>query len=75
MNKVIQLLNNMKYAEALQEAEKHIYLSAYKFAGGNQSVTARLLGVARGTVINKLRNMSVEELTISAEEKGTTRWR
>lgn len=55
MHHIVKLLNTKQFKEALQESEKAIYLAAYKFTGGNQSQTAKLLGVARGTVITKLR--------------------
>ena len=50
-----QLLNTLQFKKALESAEKEIYLAAYKYAGGNQSLSARLLGVARGTLISKMR--------------------
>lgn len=55
MRNFIQLLNTMQFKAALEESEKEIYLAAYKFTGGNQSRTAKLLGVARGTLISKVK--------------------
>jgi len=54
-----QLLNTLQFKKALESAEKEIYLAAYKYAGGNQSLSARLLGVARGTLISKMRKFTV----------------
>lgn len=56
MNKIIQLLNTQQYKDALKSVEKEIYLSAYNFTGGNQAATARLLGVARGTFLTKMKH-------------------
>lgn len=67
---IIQLLNTLQYAAALQEAEKEIYLAAYKYAGGNQSHTAKLLGVARGTLISKVKQFGLTRTVV--EEKGNS---
>ena len=55
MRRVVRLLNMKQFADALDSAEKEIYLAAYKHAGWNQAETARLLGISRGTVIRKLK--------------------
>ena len=57
MNKYVNLLNNKQFKEALEYSEKQVYLQAYRYSGNNQSATARLLGVARGTVIAKLKGI------------------
>lgn len=49
----------INYKEALETAEKKIYLAAYNSTGGNQAATARLFGVSRGTVIKKLKEWGV----------------
>lgn len=67
MRNIIQLLNTLQFKAALEESEKEVYLAAYKFAGGNQSRTAKLLGVARGTLISKVKQFG---LTRTVEEKG-----
>jgi len=54
MHNIQKLINAKQFRQALIEAEKHIYLAAHEHSGRNQSATARLLGVARGTVISKL---------------------
>jgi DNA-binding NtrC family response regulator len=54
MKSVQKLINTKQFEQALEEAERHVYLAAYIHSGQNQSETARLLGVARGTVISKL---------------------
>lgn len=59
MRNIIQLLNTLQFKEALENAEKEVYLAAYKFAGGNQSRTAKLLGVARGTLISKVKQFGL----------------
>lgn len=43
------------FKKALENAERDIYLTAYKYADYNQSETARLLGVSRTTLINRLK--------------------
>lgn len=67
MRNIIQLLNTLQFKEALENAEKEVYLAAYKFTGGNQSRTAKLLGVARGTLISKVKQFG---LTRTVVEKG-----
>lgn len=49
------LLNTGQFERALNEAEKYIYLAAHRHTGGNQSATAKVLGVSRTTLITKLR--------------------
>lgn len=55
----VRLLNTLQFKEALENAEKEVYLAAYKYAGGNQAATARLLGVARGTLISKVKQFGL----------------
>ena len=43
------------FAQALENAEKQIYLQAYKYCNKNQSATAKALGVARGTFLTKMK--------------------
>lgn len=57
MRNVINLLNNKLFKQALEDAEKEIFLQALAYCKNNQSKTARLLGVARGTLISKLKRM------------------
>lgn len=59
MRKIIHLLNGKLFKEALFEAEKEIYLAAYYYAGQNQTHAAKLLGVARGTFIRKMKGYTV----------------
>lgn len=54
-----KLLNNKLFKNALEQAEKDVYTAAYVYAGGNQSKTANLIGVARGTAIYKLKQYGV----------------
>ncbi len=58
MNNLRRLINTGQFELALKEAESLIYLAAFTAARRNQSETARLLGVARGTVISKLKGLS-----------------
>ncbi len=58
--KVVRCLNNKQFKEALWNAEKEIYLAAYRYTGGNQSRTASLLGVARGTLISKVKQFGLD---------------
>lgn len=67
MNNIIHLLNTFRFNEALNEAEKTIYLAAYKYAGGNQSRTAKLLGVARGTLISKVKQFGLVKTVVEKE--------
>lgn len=67
MIEIIQLLNTLQFKEALENAEKEVYLAAYKYAGGNQSRTAKLLGVARGTLISKVRKFNLERTVVEKE--------
>lgn len=60
MRNINKLLNTLQFKAALENAEKEVYLAAYKYTGGNQSRTAKLLGVARGTLISKVRKFGLE---------------
>ncbi len=45
----------VSFAEALEKAEKDIYLKAYRYYKQNQSAAAKALGVARGTFLTKMK--------------------
>lgn len=45
----------INFAAALEKAERDIYLKAYKYCKYNQTVTAKSLGVARGTFLTKMK--------------------
>ena len=47
-------------AEAVRKAEKKALLAALKQAAGNRSVAARVLGVSRATLYNKLKELGIE---------------
>jgi DNA-binding NtrC family response regulator len=47
-------------AEAVRKAEKAALLAALKRAAGNRSVAARVLGVSRATLYNKLKELGIE---------------
>ncbi len=53
------LLSHKMFKAALQSAEQEIYRAAYEHAGQNQALTARLLGVARGTLIGRLKEWRI----------------
>ena len=44
-----------QFKEALERAERDIYMEAYMYTGQNQSEAARLLGVSRTTLRTKLK--------------------
>lgn len=67
MFNVVKQLNTLQFKEALENAEKEVYLAAYKYAGGNQTRTAKLLGVARGTLITKVKQFGLVKTVV---EKG-----
>ncbi len=46
--------DTMMFKDALEQAERNVYIKAYRYTSFNQSQTARLLGVSRTTLINKL---------------------
>ncbi len=52
---IMHLLNTLQFKEALETAEKEIYLAALNHAKNNQVQASKLLGVARGTLINRLK--------------------
>jgi two-component system response regulator AtoC len=47
--------------EAVRVAERHALVTALKKAAGNRSVAARVLGVSRATLYNKLRELGIDE--------------
>lgn len=54
----------MNYKNELDNSIRAVYVAAYKAAGLNVSETARLLGVARGTVIRKLADWGITKKSI-----------
>lgn len=44
------------FSKALEKAERDIYVKAYKYNKKNQTLTAKSLGVARGTFLTKMKN-------------------
>lgn len=47
--------SNKNFAAALEKAERDIYVKAYKYHKQNQTLTAKSLGVARGTFLTKMK--------------------
>lgn len=60
MKNIQKLLDNKQFKQALESAEREIYLAAYEATGRNQSVAAKLLGVSRGTFRTKLKSWGVK---------------
>jgi DNA-binding NtrC family response regulator len=48
-------------AEAVRRAERAALLAALKRSAGNRSVAARVLGVSRATLYNKLKELGIEQ--------------
>ena len=59
LGKTIELIRDKQFKTALEAAEQKIYMEAYEYTGRNQSVTAKLLGVSRGTFRTKLKEWGV----------------
>lgn len=57
---VKNLIDSKRFEQALNEAEKTVYLAAYEAAGRNQVKAARALGVSRGTFRTKLKSWGVK---------------
>ena len=55
MKHIQYLVNNKMFKQALERAEQEIYRAALSYTGYNESATAKLLGVARGTLRTKLK--------------------
>ncbi len=47
----------------LVDVERDYILGVLKSQGGNRSITARLLGIARSTLLEKLKKYGIEEKT------------
>jgi transcriptional regulator with PAS, ATPase and Fis domain len=45
----------INFANALEKAERDIYIKAYLYYNKNQSATAKALGIARGTFLTKMK--------------------
>jgi transcriptional regulator with GAF, ATPase, and Fis domain len=56
--------------ETRAETERRELVAALRRAGGNQSEAARLLGVHRGTVINRMRKYGIDLRTLVVEGEG-----
>lgn len=54
MNNITMTFNEVPLNRALEEAEKEIYRFGMQLARYNQSKAAKLIGVSRGTLRNKL---------------------
>jgi two-component system nitrogen regulation response regulator GlnG len=60
------------YAEALTLMEREVLLRVLRHTGGNQVQTARLLGITRGSLRNKIKqlNISIEKSVWSDDDQG-----
>src|SRR5690606_31899878 len=47
------------YADALLMMERYVITRCLRHAGGNQSKTARILGITRGSLRNKIRTLGI----------------
>ena len=56
--------------DALVEAERRVLIDAMNRCNGNRSAAARTLGIARSTLLYKMRRLGVEELFSGAQGKG-----
>ncbi len=58
------------YAEALEAMEGHLLPSVLRLTGGNQSQAARILGITRGSLRNKLHalNIQIESIVLLDED-------
>ena len=43
------------FSAALEKSERDIYIKAYKYYKQNQTLSAKALGVARGTFLTKMK--------------------
>ncbi len=59
INKYTYYMNNKLFKQALDVAEQEIYLKAYEATTNNQVVTAKLLGVSRGTLRERLKRWGI----------------
>jgi len=48
------------YAEGLELMERELLLRVLRHTDGNQVQTARILGITRGSLRNKIRNLNIE---------------
>lgn len=51
-----KLNGGIDFAAALEKAERDIYVKAYKYHKHNQTLSAKSLGVARGTFLTKMKH-------------------
>ncbi len=57
----MKTLHTTEFKDLLHNAEKEVYLRAYKHAKGNQTQAALLLGVSRGTLRTKVKAFGFEK--------------
>jgi len=48
------------YAESIERLERHLITSVLKQTSGNQSQAAKILGITRGSLRNKIRSLDIE---------------
>lgn len=71
MKDITRMINNKLFKQALNSAEKEIFLAAYTYTGHNQVQTAKLLGVARGTLINRLKEWKIPQKNEQLDRDAT----
>jgi two-component system nitrogen regulation response regulator GlnG len=60
---------NRLYAQAVERMEQEILFRVLKHTNGNQLQAAKILGITRGSLRNKLRSLGIK---ISREIRGST---
>jgi two-component system nitrogen regulation response regulator GlnG len=59
------------YAEALTVMEREVLIRVLRHTGGNQVQTARILGITRGSLRNKIKQLNISiERNISADDEA-----
>jgi DNA-binding protein Fis len=59
---------NSLYAQALEHMEQEVLVRVLKYTNGNQLQAAKILGITRGSLRNKIRSLGIE---ITREIRGS----
>ena len=62
--------SNDLYAEAVRQLERHLLTRVLRQTGGNQVQAARLLGITRGSLRTKIRDLGITIARTVGEEAG-----
>jgi transcriptional regulator with GAF, ATPase, and Fis domain len=58
------------YADALAQLEKYLFTRVLNYTGGNQSQAAKMLGITRGSLRNKIRTLKITiDQVVSVNER------